>query len=168
MWFVLILSARVFGASFGFLLGMISMFASALMTGGVGPWLGYQVFAAAWIGLLAGSLPKKTRGVYEIVMLMCFSIFASGLFGILMDLQFWPWALGANTQLSYLPNGDLSENLTRFITFHFATAMAWDVPRAIFTSTLIAFTGDAVLSALRRTHTRAAFLAPVIFNERVR
>jgi energy-coupling factor transport system substrate-specific component len=168
MWFVLILSARVFGASFGFLLGMISMFVSALMTGGVGPWLGYQVFAAAWIGLLAGSLRKKTRGGYEIVMLMCFSIFASGLFGILMDLQFWPWALGANTQLSYLPNGDLSENLTRFITFHFATAMAWDVPRAIFTSTLIAFTGGAVLSALRRTHTRAAFLAPIIFNERVR
>ena len=168
MWFVLILSARVFGASFGFLLGMISMFVSALMTGGVGPWLGYQVFAAAWIGLLAGSLPKKTRGGYEILMLICYSIFAAGLFGILMDLQFWPWALGSNTQLSYLPNGDLSENVSRFITFHFATAMAWDVPRAIFTSTLIAFTGGAVLSALRRTHTRAAFMAPIIFSERVR
>jgi energy-coupling factor transport system substrate-specific component len=168
MWFVLILSARVFGASFGFLLGMISMFVSALMTGGVGPWLGYQVFAAAWIGLLAGSLPKKTRGGYEILMLICYSIFAAGLFGILMDLQFWPWALGSNTQLSYLPNGDLSENVARFITFHFATAMAWDVPRAIFTSTLIAFTGGAVLSALRRTHTRAAFMAPIIFSERVR
>ena len=167
MWFVLILSARVFGASFGFLLGMISMFVSALMTGGVGPWLGYQVFAAAWIGLLAGSLPKKTRGGYEILMLICYSIFAAGLFGILMDLQFWPWALGSNTQLSYLPNGDLSENVSRFITFHFATAMAWDVPRAIFTSTLIAFTGGAVLSALRRTHTRAAFMAPIIFSERV-
>ena len=167
MWFVLILSARVFGASFGFLLGMISMFVSALMTGGVGPWLGYQVFAAAWIGLLAGSLPKKTRGGYEILMLICYSIFAAGLFGILMDLQFWPWALGSNTQLSYLPNGDLSENVSRFITFHFATAMAWDVPRAIFTCTLIAFTGGAVLSALRRTHTRAAFMAPIIFSERV-
>ena len=105
MWFVLILSARVFGPSFGFLLGMISMFVSALLTGGIGPWLGYQVFAAAWIGLLAGSLPKRTRGHMEILMLMCFSIFASGFFGILMDLQFWPWALGSNTQLSYLPNG---------------------------------------------------------------
>ena len=168
MWFVLILSARVFGASFGFLLGMISMFVSALMTGGIGPWLGYQVFAAAWIGLLAGSLPKKTRDGYEILMLICYSIFAAGLFGILMDLQFWPWALGSNTQLSYLPNGDLSENVARFITFHFATAMAWDMPRAIFTSTLIAFTGGAVLSALRRTHTRAAFMAPIIFSERVR
>jgi energy-coupling factor transport system substrate-specific component len=168
MWFVLILSARVFGASFGFLLGMISMFASALLTGGIGPWLGYQIFAAAWIGLLAGSLPKKVRGFNEIVLLICFSIFASGLFGVLMDLQFWPWALGSNTQLSYLPNGDITENLARFVTFHFATAMAWDVPRAIFTSTLIALTGGAVLSALRRTHTRAAFMAPIVFNERVK
>jgi energy-coupling factor transport system substrate-specific component len=145
---------------------MISMFASALLTGGIGPWLGYQAFAAAWIGLLAGSLPKKTRGVNEILLLIAFGIFASGFFGVLMDLQFWPWALGSNTQLSYLPTGDISENLSRFVTFHFATAMAWDVPRAIFTGTLIAITGTAVLSALRRTHTRAAFMAPIVFSDR--
>jgi energy-coupling factor transport system substrate-specific component len=168
MWFILILSARVFGASFGFLLGMISMFVSALLTGGIGPWLGYQVFAAAWIGLLAGALPKSLRGGRELMMLIIYAIFASAAFGILMDLQFWPWALGSSTQLSYLPNGDISENVSRFITFHFATSMAWDIPRAIFTSALIAFAGKAVLSALRRTRTRAAFLQPIIFNEHVK
>ena len=168
MWFILILSARVFGASFGFLLGMISMFVSALLTGGIGPWLGYQVFAAAWIGLLAGALPKTLRGGRELMMLIIYAIFASAAFGILMDLQFWPWALGSSTQLSYLPNGDISENVSRFITFHFATSMAWDIPRAIFTSALIAFAGKAVLSALRRTRTRAAFLQPIIFNEHVK
>lgn len=168
MWFILILSARVFGASFGFLLGMISMFVSALLTGGIGPWLGYQVFAAAWIGLLAGALPKTLRGGRELMMLIIYAIFASAAFGILMDLQFWPWALGSSTQLSYLPNGDISENFSRFITFHFATSMAWDIPRAIFTSALIAFAGKAVLSALRRTRTRAAFLQPIIFNEHVK
>ena len=168
MWFVLILSARVFGASFGFLLGIISMFASALLTGGVGPWLGYQMFAAAWIGLAAGLLPKKVRGRSEIAMLLVFGVFAAGAFGILMDLQFWPWALGSNTQLSYIPGGSIAENLSRFITFHFASAMAWDIPRAIFTSVLIAFTGPSVLSALRRTYTRAAFLTPVVFSERVK
>ena len=168
MWFVLILSARVFGASFGFLLGIISMFASALLTGGVGPWLGYQMFAAAWIGLAAGLLPKKVRGRSEIAMLIVFGVFAAGTFGILMDLQFWPWALGSNTQLSYIPGGSIAENLSRFITFHFASAMAWDIPRAIFTSVLIAFTGPSVLSALRRTYTRAAFLTPVVFSERVK
>ena len=168
MWFVLILSARVFGASFGFLLGVISMFASALLTGGVGPWLGYQMFAAAWIGLAAGLLPKRVRGRNEIAMLLVFGVFAAGAFGILMDLQFWPWALGSNTQLSYIPGGSIAENLSRFITFHFASAMAWDIPRAIFTSVLIAFTGPSVLSALRRTYTRAAFLTPVVFSERVK
>ena len=168
MWFVLILSARVFGASFGFLLGIISMFASALLTGGVGPWLGYQMFAAAWIGLAAGLLPKRVRGRSEIAMLLVFGVFAAGAFGILMDLQFWPWALGSNTQLSYIPGGSIAENLSRFITFHFASAMAWDIPRAIFTSVLIAFTGPSVLSALRRTYTRAAFLTPVVFSERVK
>lgn len=168
MWFVLILSARVFGASFGFLLGIISMFASALLTGGLGPWLGYQMFAAAWIGMAAGFLPKKVAGKGEIAMLLVFGAFAAGAFGILMDLQFWPWALGGNTQLSYIPGGLISENISRFITFHFASAMAWDIPRAIFTCVLIAFTGKSVLSALRRTYTRAAFSTPVVFSERVK
>ena len=168
MWFVLILSARVFGASFGFLLGIISMFASALLTGGLGPWLGYQMFAAAWIGMAAGLLPKKVSGKSEMGMLLVFGACAAGVFGLLMDLQFWPWTLGSNTQLSYIPGGSISENFGRFITFHFASAMAWDIPRAIFTCVLIAFTGPPVLSALRRTYTRAAFSAPAVFNERVK
>ena len=168
MWFVLILSARVFGPSFGFLLGLISMFASALLTGGLGPWLGYQIFAAAWIGMAAGLLPKKITGKAEIAMLLVFGACAAGVFGILMDLQFWPWTLGSNTQLSYLPGGLISENLIRFLTFHFASAMAWDIPRAIFTCVLIAFTGPSVLSALRRTYTRAAFSTPIVFTERVK
>ena len=168
MWFVLILSARVFGASFGFLLGIISMFASALLTGGLGPWLGYQMFAAAWIGMAAGLLPKRISGKSEIAMLLVFGACAAGVFGLLMDLQFWPWALASNTQLSYIPGGSISENLGRFITFHFASAMAWDIPRAIFTCVLIGFTGPSVLSALRRTYTRAAFSTPVVFSERVK
>ena len=168
MWFVLILSARVFGASFGFLLGIISMFASALLTGGLGPWLGYQMFAAAWIGMAAGLLPKRISGKNELAMLLVFGIVAAEAFGILMDLQFWPWALGSNTQLSFIPGGSLADNAGRFITFHFASAMAWDIPRAVFTCALIGFTGPAVLSALRRTYTRAAFSTPVVFSERAK
>ena len=169
MWFILILSARIFGPSFGFILGLTSMFASALLTGGLGPWLGYQIFAAAWIGMAAGFIPgKKLRGAKEIGLLIVFGVIASEVFGILMDLQFWPWALGADTQLSYLVHGAVIENLHRFIIFHFATSMAWDIPRAIFTGLLIAISGTSVLSALRRTHTRAAFMAPIEFIERVK
>jgi energy-coupling factor transport system substrate-specific component len=70
---------RIFWFSF---LGMISMLVSALLTGGIGPWLGYQVFAAAWIGLLAGALPKSLRGGRELMMLIIYAIFASAAFGI--------------------------------------------------------------------------------------
>jgi len=82
-----------------------------------------------------------------------------------MDLQFWPWALGLDTQLSYIPQSDIVTNLHRFIIFHFATSMAWDIPRAILTSTLIIFSAPAILGALRRTKFRAAFVTPIEFVE---
>jgi energy-coupling factor transport system substrate-specific component len=172
IWFALIIAARVFGPSWGFLLGITSMTTSALLTGGVGPWLAYQVFAAGWIGLLAGSLPQKfagklIRGATEKFLLIIVGIFAAFAFGILMDLQFWPWVLGSNTQLSYIPGGAISENISRFITFHFASSMAWDIPRAILTSTLIAVTATPFLSALRRTYFKAAFLTPIEFKNAV-
>jgi energy-coupling factor transport system substrate-specific component len=43
--------------------------------------------------------------------------------------------------------------------------MAWDIPRAVFTAGLILFAGHAVLTALRRTYVRAAFLTPIEFIE---
>lgn len=170
IWFALIIAARVFGPSWGFLLGVTSMTTSALITGGVGPWLSYQIFAAGWIGLLAGSLPQKIcgrliRGASEKVMLIFIGIIASFAFGLLMDLQFWPWVLGSSTELSYIPGGELSENLSRFIAFHFASSMAWDIPRAILTSALIALTATPFLRALRRTYFKAAFLSPIEFRE---
>jgi len=168
MWFLLILAARVFGPAFGFVLGILALFLSAFLTGGFGPWLAYQMFAAGWIGLGAGALPQRIgkiawRGKSEVVLLMAYGIFAALLFGLLMDLQFWPWAIGSQTQLSYLAGAAVSENFHRFIIFHFASSMAWDIPRAIFTSLLIFATGPAILSALRRTKRRASFLTPIEF-----
>jgi energy-coupling factor transport system substrate-specific component len=45
--------------------------------------------------------------------------------------------------------------------------MAWDIPRAVLTGTLVLSTGPAVLAALRRTKKKAAFLTPIEFNERL-
>ncbi len=168
MWFILILSARVFGASFGFLLGLLSMLTSAVLTGGFGPWLTYQMFAAAWLGFIAGAFPQKfgkvaLRGRSEIALLVVITVLATGIFGILMNLSFWPWVLGAQTQLSYSPSASITENFSRFLLFHFATSMAWDIPRAIFTALLVVLFGAPVLSALRRTKVRAAFLSPIDF-----
>lgn len=165
MWFLVILAARVFGATFGFALGSIAMTLSAIITGGIGPWLPFQIIAASWIGLLAGSLPRSIRGRWEILLLMLTALIAGMSFGFLMDLQLWPWVAGGNTQLSFVPGDAVSANLDRFIAFHFLTAMAWDIPRSILTAVLIAITGAPILNALRRTQRRAYFMpvtAPVI------
>lgn len=170
MWFILILSARVFGPAFGFILGVLAMFVSAFLTGGFGPWLAYQMFAAGWVGLGAGLLPQRIggrqiRGRIEIAVLALYGIFAALLFGLLMDLQFWPWGLGSQTQLSYVPGASIATNAHRFIIYHFASSMAWDVPRAFVTSVLTIITAPAVLFAMRGTKRRASFQTPIEFRE---
>ena len=169
MWFILILSARVFGPSFGFVLGILSMFVSACLTGGFGPWLAYQMFAAGWIGLAAGALPQRIgryaiRGRKEILLLVLFAIMAAFTFGLLMDLQFWPWALGSQTQLSYSSTASVGTNFHHFIIYHFASSMAWDVPRAVLTAGLTIITAPAILFALRRTERKAAFVTAIEFK----
>ena len=66
VFFLLVLGGRVFGAGFGFVLGCTSLFASALLTAGVGPWLPFQMICAAWVGMGAGLLPRRVSGRAEI------------------------------------------------------------------------------------------------------
>ena len=165
MWFILILAARIFGPYFGFILGALSMFLSALLTGGFGPWFNYQLFAAAWMGASVILIPRSLRGTREIGSLALLALLDCELFGIAMDLQFWPWSLGQSTQLSYKAGAPLQENLDHFFTYHFTASMAWDIPRALFTAALIVITGPSVLNALRRAYVKAAFVAPVRFEK---
>jgi energy-coupling factor transport system substrate-specific component len=158
MWFALIIASRAMGPTFGFLLGTLSMALSALLTGGMGPWLSYQVFAAALIGWGTIFIPPKLRAAKEVVALVLYGIIAAGFFGIAMDLQFWPWTLGPGTELSYLPGAALSENLDRFFTYHFISALAWDIPRAILTTVLLSIATKPMLTALRRTDESSRFV----------
>lgn len=57
----LILGGRVFGPTFGFLLGSTTLLTSSLLTGGVGPWLPFQMMAASFVGMGAGLLPGGHR-----------------------------------------------------------------------------------------------------------
>ena len=144
------------------------MFLSAILTGGLGPWVAYQSFAAGWIGLGVALIPRTLRGRYEIAALAFYGIISAEFFGIAMDLQFWPWTLGAETQLSYVAGAPIATNAAHFISYHFLSSMAWDIPRAIFTATLIVIVGKPVLHTLRRAYTRAAFLSPIEFIERAK
>lgn len=159
IWVILILGGRAFGPGFGFALGSISLLASALLTGGVGPWLPFQMLAASWVGLGAGLLPQ-IRGRKEIAMLAGYGAIASLAYGLLMNLWFWPF-IGDGTQIAFMPGAPLTENLVRWFAFTLATSLGFDIPRAILTTTLIFLIGHPVLVALRRAGRRAAFTAPV-------
>jgi energy-coupling factor transport system substrate-specific component len=153
------------GPTFGFLLGALSMTLSALLTGGIGPWLSYQVFAAALVGWGVILIPKMVRGKLELLLLSFYGVIAAAFFGIAMDLQFWPWALGSGTELSYQVGAPISENIEKFFQYHFISALAWDVPRAILTFVLILIAGRPALNALRRARTKAAFTTHAEFIE---
>ena len=167
MWFLLILAARAFGSQLGYAIALLSMLVSALFTGGVGPWLPFQIFAAGWIAIGAALVPRSLSNKFEVLALALYGAVAAFLFGLLMDLQLWPWLLGTDTQLSFQPGGSVAENLSRFITFHFATALAWDLPRALLTFTLILLTGRAVLNSLNRAKQRLGWQStPLRASER--
>lgn len=165
VFFLLVLAGRVFGPGFGFLLGSTSMFASALLTAGVGPWLPFQMLAASWIGLGAGLLPRRVRGRAETALLAGYGVVAAYGFGLLMNMTFWPYAVGSDTQLSFVAGAPLLANLQRFLVFTLATSAAgWDTGRALTTAAAILLVGPAVLTALRRAARRAAFDAPATFG----
>lgn len=159
VFFVLILGGRVFGPAFGFVLGCTGMFASALLTGGVGPWLPYQMLGAAWVAFGAGLLPQW-RGKLEMLVLAAYGAIAALGYGLALNLSFWPFTLGADTELSYVPGAAVMENLHRFLVFSLSTSLGWDIIRALVTVALLLVAAPVVLGTLRRAAHKAAFAAP--------
>jgi energy-coupling factor transport system substrate-specific component len=163
VFFLLVPAGRVLGRGFGFVLGALTLFVSALLTGGVGPWLPFQMFGAAWIGFFAGCLPPL-RGRAEVWMLAAYGVISALAYGLLLNLWFWPFATGSTSSISFLPGAGVMENLGRFWAFHLTTSLGFDIPRAIFTGAFLLIAGRPILGALRRVSRRAAFGAAVVFE----
>ncbi len=156
MFFLLILAGRVFGAGFGFVLGSTSMFASAVLTAGVGPWLPFQMLGAGWVALFAGLLPPL-RGRVEVLTLAAYGAVAGLLYGWILNLWFWPLGTSGEPALSVVPGGGVTVNLQHFLAFNLATSLGWDLGRAITTAVLILVVGHPLLLTLRRAARKAAF-----------
>jgi len=154
--FLIILGAFVFGSGFGFILGASSILVSALLTGGIGPWLPFQMMGAALVGLGAGLIPRAQKPWLQKLFLIGYAVFASFIYGGLMTMWNWPYLAGTGTQLSYVAGDALTANLSRFIQYEIVTGgLVWDLGRAITTSVLILLTGTALITTLKRAATRA-------------
>lgn len=166
MFFLMVLSGRVLGPGFGFVLGSLSMFASALLTGGVGPWLPFQMLTMGWVTMGAGLLPRPEtlRGRGELLLLAAYGAATGIAYGFIMNMSGWPYELDPSSNAAFQPGAPLHENLARFGAYWVVRSAGWDLSRAVFTAVLTLALGRPVLLALRRATRRTAFGAPVTFT----
>jgi energy-coupling factor transport system substrate-specific component len=152
----IILAGYVFGSRFGFLMGAMTLLVSALLTGGVGPWLPYQMFVSAWIGFTAGWLPHLPRPRLELALLIGFGIFWGILYGLLTNLYFWPFFAG-EVGMRYQPGGGLATAVSHYAAFYVASSLIWDLIRAGGTALLLLVVGQPTVRALARFRARYEF-----------
>ena len=115
------------------------------------------MLAAGFVGMGAALLPRL-EGWREIVLLSAWCFVSAFVYGWLMDLAFWPFALGTGTDAGFLAGAPLLENLRRFLVFNVATSMGWNLMRAVVNVVAIALLGPAMLRILRRAARRAHFV----------
>jgi|GEM_PF-3976358 len=115
-----ILTACVIGPAYGVIVGGFSIIFSALLFGGVGPWLSMQLYLVMMMSLLLFWVPPRIRR--HIYFVIGYGSLWGLLFGFLMTLYFWPM-----TGMIY----GLEAPNQSFISFYLATSFVWDSFRAL-------------------------------------
>ena len=155
---LVIIGGFVFGSGFGFSLGALSILASAILSGGIGPWLPFQLIATGLIGFGAGLLPKHSSWTLRLSTLCVYAVITSYLYGAFLTFWTWPLLVGSNTSISFSASEGWLENLWKFIQFEAVSGgLLWDTGRAITTVALIWLSGKALMTTLNRAATRANY-----------
>jgi len=178
MFFLIILVGYVFGGRVGFLMGALTLLVSALVTGGVGPWLPGQMFTAGWVGMSTPLLRPVVRGLQrsldrirrrplaaekragltaEVLALAAFGVCWGFLYGGLMNLWEWPFIAGPQAQ-SWAAGITLAGGLQRYAAYYLVTSLAWDLAGAAGNLLLMLAFGAPALRALKRFRQRFAFV----------
>lgn len=162
IFFLIVITGYVFGGRFGFLIGSLTIFVSALVTGGVGPWLPSQMFAAGWAGMSASLCKPVVRAfgnkgrIGEVFILASFGAFWGILYGMVLNLWSWPFISGSAVQF-WQPGISWIETLKRYLVYYLVTSLVWDLARAIGNFIFIMLFGAATLKALRRFKRKFSF-----------
>lgn len=161
LFFLVVVAGAAFGPRFGMLLGLCSMAVSAVVTGGIGPWLPFQMLALGWMAAGAGIVGLMTRrlpNAAEVAALVIYGWVWGFVYGAVMNLWSWPFVLDGGP-LSWSPGLSFAETLQRYWSFYVATSLGWDAAGALANAVLVALTGRALLRSMRRFSAR---LDPVV------
>ena len=91
-------------------------------------------------------------------MLAGYGLVAGLLYGLVMNLWFWPFVTsGVPAGMAFVPGDPVTANLSHYAAFYLATSLGWDLPRGVLTAVLVMVAGRPVLASLRRGTRRAAF-----------
>jgi len=160
IFFLVLCAGYSFGPSFGFLAGAFSILVSAIVGGGVGPWVPYQVFGVGWIGLvagLAGHWRSATPNLKDVITLAAIGALMGYVFGALLDITVWVPAYRGNPTLGWNPGMSTTAALQNFGRFYLLTSFAYDSFRAAGNALMVLALGAPVMAALSRLRARLTF-----------
>lgn len=151
------------GPEFGFLLGACSLLVSALVTGGVGPWLPYQLFAVGWVGALAGLVGLLRSGRrpsrVDVVLLTGVGVAAGFGFGAIMDVWNWTFYF-SSPQIGWSAHLPPGTALVHFIKYYLVTSVGYDAFRSGGNAVMVVVFGLPVLAGLHRLSRRFRTIWP--------
>jgi energy-coupling factor transport system substrate-specific component len=157
IFFLLLCAGYVYGPSFGFLAGAMALLTSAFVTGGVGPWLPYEMFAAGWVGAAAGLIGGNRQGLpgrAAIVVLAAAGFLMGYGYGAATDVYDWSVFYRGVPGLGWSSGMSGAEALSHFARFYVATSLAWDTFRAVGNAAMVLLLGPPVLAAMARFRSR--------------
>ncbi len=158
IFFLVLCAGWVMGPSFGFLTGASSLLVSALVTGGIGPWIPYQLFAVGWVGAGAGLAGRAlaTRGrprARDVLLLGGLGALLGFGFGALMDV--WNWTFYTSSPgLGWSPGLAPQVAAGRFARYYLITSLAYDSFRAGGNALMVGLFGLPVMVGLARLRRR--------------
>ena len=170
IFFLVLAAGYVFGPTYGFLVGSYSLLVSAVVTGGVGPWLPYETFAVGWVGASAGVAGELVRALrparsaagwwpsrLDVGALVAVAIVTGFGCGALMDIWGWVALYRGSGDVNWMPGLAPAETLVRFGRYYVLTSVAWDSFRAFGDAAAILALGTPVLAALGRMKARLGY-----------
>jgi len=160
IFFLILCAGYIYGPTYGFLCGASTMLVSAVITGGVGPWLPYEMLGVGWVGAVAG-LAGQFRGKRirnrDIVTLAGVGLLMGFVYGALLDT--WDWTMFRGTAgLGWSPGLNPATTLLRFSRFYLTTSVLYDSFRAAGNVVMVVLLGRPVLAALQRLRQRSELI----------
>ena len=157
IFFLILAAGYVYGPSFGFLAGSVALLASAVATGGIGPWLPYEMMGCGFVGLVAGVAGLRRSGPVtwrDVAVLAAVGAVSGFAYGALLDIWDWTTFYRGAPDFGWQPGLSLAVALARFGRFYVATSLIYDTLRAAGNAIGVVVLGAPVLAGLIRMRSR--------------